>query len=301
MYSVNRMETNKRASMTELTRQKKLPALGNMATKMEPVACKIMPPFHLEPASNVAARKPAVVSHKKEEEVSYEPVDNMAASRPDKLQDLGLISEKPLARPVEALDELFQLLKLQDLQKKMEGLKVVRALAEHHPDILLPSLHDVCLAVLKEVENRRTTLTHAAIITMTHLFAHLRKEMDKECERTATVLLYRVSEAIGFIREKVDMALSAMVYSCSPVHVMNALLKGGLSHPDPLVRKHMVLHLDELTQVAGASCLLTGKKNATGRFVSDISKLALDAAQEVRYVAEFFCLFPYGLLFSTLF
>lgn len=79
-----------------------------------------------------------------------------------------------------------------------------------------------------QVENRRSVLAHAAIITMILLFAHLLKEMDKECEHTATILLYRVSEVSEFIRRVVDKVLSAMVYSCSPVCVMNALLKGGL-------------------------------------------------------------------------
>lgn len=113
-----RMETNKRASVGEPARQRKgtavkLLALDIKATKMEPVASKSRPPFHRKPASNVAARKPAVVTHNKEEEASYKPADNIASSWMAKLQHLGVISEDPLARPVEALDKLFQLLKLE--------------------------------------------------------------------------------------------------------------------------------------------------------------------------------------------
>ncbi|XP_058232914.1 uncharacterized protein LOC131344551 [Hemibagrus wyckioides] len=243
-------ETNKKASMRKQTKQRK--GLEVDTTKMVHVDRKA--PVHLKPLTNLDTSNKSEV--------------------------------KPRDRPAEVISKLFHLLEHQDPHKRSHGLKVVHALAERKPDILLPSLHDVCLAVLREVDNRYSTLTHAAILTMTHLFAHLRNDMDNECQITATVLLDRLSESPVIIREAVDLALSEMVYNCSPVHVTNALLQGGISHVDPLVRTHMVQCLFQHIQIAGISHMLTGKRNTTRCFLSALNKLALDSEEEVSSVAE---------------
>lgn len=36
-------------------------------------------------------------------------------------------------------------------EKKMEGLKTVRALARYHPELLQPKLHEICLILEEEV------------------------------------------------------------------------------------------------------------------------------------------------------
>ena len=41
-------------------------------------------------------------------------------------------------------------------EKKIEGLTSIRSLSQHHAELLLPRLHDLCLAVTEEV--RRSLL-----------------------------------------------------------------------------------------------------------------------------------------------
>ncbi|XP_047664849.1 TOG array regulator of axonemal microtubules protein 1-like [Tachysurus fulvidraco] len=230
------METNKKASMKEPTKQRK--GLEVKTTEMEHAASR--PSVHLKPF------------------VIY---------------------------------KLFHLLKFQDSLKKLQGLKIVHALAKKNPDILLPSLHDICLAVLQEVCNRHSRVTHAAIRTLTHLFDHLRNDMDNECQITAAVLLDRFSESTEVIREALDMALMEMVYSCSPVHVTNALLKGGASHVDPLVRNHMMQCLFKQIQITGISHLVMENVSTTPSFLFALSKLAQDPEMEVRSVVQNILLF----------
>ncbi|XP_062873231.1 uncharacterized protein LOC134334722 isoform X2 [Trichomycterus rosablanca] len=142
--------------------------------------------------------------------------------------DLDLVSEKPLDRPEVALNQVFQLLELEDWERKIEGLKVVRALAEHHSNVILPRLHEVCLCVIQEVKNLRSMVSRAAMTTLAHLYAHLQRAMDPELDGTALVLLHKAGESSQFVKEDADMALNAMVIGCSPARVLNALLAGGL-------------------------------------------------------------------------
>lgn len=71
-------------------------------------------------------------------------------------------------------------------------------------------------------------VSRAAMTTLAHMFAHLRGAMDPEVEVAALVLLHKAGESSVFIKEDVDLALAAMVQSCSPRRVLNALLNGGL-------------------------------------------------------------------------
>ncbi|KAK1786582.1 hypothetical protein P4O66_003030 [Electrophorus voltai] len=78
-------------------------------------------------------------------------------------------------------------------EKKIEGLTLVQSLAQNHAHILLPKLHDMCLAVVKE----------------------LQRAMDPEVEMVTRNLLHKACKSSLFIEEAVDLALSAMVQSCS--------------------------------------------------------------------------------------
>ncbi|XP_072532985.1 TOG array regulator of axonemal microtubules protein 1-like [Salminus brasiliensis] len=171
-------------------------------------------------------------------------------------------------------------------ERKTEGLKLIRALAAHHAEILLPKLHDICLAVIKEVRNLRSVVCRAAMTTLAHLYAHLQKKMDQEVESTARVLLHKAGESHHFIKEDVEVALSMMVHNCSPGRVLRGLLAGGLSHRNAAVKRCTALHLEKLAHLLGASRVLTAKKEFTCRFLTAVSKLALDPAQEVRLHAQ---------------
>ncbi|XP_031675631.1 TOG array regulator of axonemal microtubules protein 1-like isoform X2 [Oncorhynchus kisutch] len=206
----------------------------------------------------------------------------MAASEP-KGQIKNQARLQPLSNPEQALTKTFKLLHSasDDWEKKIEGLTFLRVMAQNHMDILMPKLHDICLAIINEVKNLRSAVSCAAMATLGDMYVHLQRAMDSEVEVTARVLLHKASEANAFIRQGANSALGHMVQSCTPTRVMNALLVGGLSHRN--ARSCTAQHLERLAEVMGTARLLSGKKDLTDRFLIAVSKLAVDPSQEVRH------------------
>ncbi|XP_049341279.1 TOG array regulator of axonemal microtubules protein 1 isoform X5 [Astyanax mexicanus] len=197
----------------------------------------------------------------------------------------ALTREEPLNRPGEALGQALCLLQDEEWERKTEGLRLVRALAQHHVDVVLPELHSVSTAVIEEIKNLRTLVSRDAIYTMAHLFHHLQHSMDSEVEGAARTLLHKAGEASLFIKEGVELALSMMVHSCSPGRVLRGLLAGGFRHRNPATRAATALCLNRLVHVMGASRVLKGR-TFTSKILPAISTLAFDAAQEVRTPAR---------------
>ncbi|KAG9261039.1 TOG array regulator of axonemal microtubules protein 1-like [Astyanax mexicanus] len=194
----------------------------------------------------------------------------------------SLTSEEPLNRPEEALGQALGLLQDEEWERKTEGLRLVRALAEHHAEVVLPELHYISAAVIAEVQNLRSIVSRGAITTMAHLFTHLQCDMDSEVEVAARTLLHKAGETSLFIRQGVELALSTMVLSCSPGRVLQGLLDGGIRHRNPVCRAATALSLVRLLQVVGVSRVLTGRKTFASKFIPAVSTLAFDAAQDVR-------------------
>ncbi|KAL2090984.1 hypothetical protein ACEWY4_013247 [Coilia grayii] len=189
----------------------------------------------------------------------------------------------PVPHPEQTLLQAFRLLSTDDWEKKVEGLNSIRRLCTHHTEVLLPRLHDLCLAVTKEVKNLRSVVSRVAMLTLAHLFTNLGQGMDPEVEGTAQVLLQKAGEANSFLREDAEMALSHMVLCVSPSRSMAALINTGLKHRCAAVRSSAAQHLGVLAEAVGSSRLLSGRKELTDRFVHAISCFALDSAQEVRW------------------
>ncbi|CAN9502262.1 unnamed protein product [Ophioblennius macclurei] len=189
----------------------------------------------------------------------------------------------PLSKPDLALTQSFSLLSSDDWQKKIEGLTSLRSLAQYHSDILQNRLHDVCLLLIPEVKNLRSGVSRVAVCTLGDLFTHLQKAMDQELEPTVKALLQKAGESNAFIRQDVDAALDCMVQHCTPTRSINALLAGGLSHLNAVVRKCTAQHLANLVEKVGAARLLSGGKSVTDAIVPAVIKLSQDSSQEARY------------------
>ncbi|KAK7905011.1 hypothetical protein WMY93_017618 [Mugilogobius chulae] len=189
----------------------------------------------------------------------------------------------PFSKPELALTQSFNLLSSDDWEKKIEGLTFLRSLANFHCDTLQSKLHDVCLLLTNEVKNLRSGVSRAAVCTLGDLFSHLQKAMDQELEGTVKALLHKAGESNAFIRQDVDAALDNMVQHCTPTRSIHALLTGGLSHLNAVVRKCTAQHLANLVDKVGAARLLSGGKELTDRILPAISKLSQDSSQEARY------------------
>ncbi|KAK1797878.1 hypothetical protein P4O66_008218 [Electrophorus voltai] len=78
------------------------------------------------------------------------------------------------------------------------------------------------------VKNLSSMVLHASMTTLMHMSTHLWRAMDAKAELVACMLPHKAGESNLFIREDKDLALGAMVQSCSPTQVIHALLAGGL-------------------------------------------------------------------------
>ncbi|XP_070835057.1 TOG array regulator of axonemal microtubules protein 1 isoform X2 [Chaetodon trifascialis] len=189
----------------------------------------------------------------------------------------------PFSKPDLALTQSFNLLSSEDWEKKIEGLTLLRSLAQYHSDTLQGRLHDVCLSLIQEVKNLRSGVSRVAVCTLGDLYTHLQKAMDQELEGTVKALLQKAGESNAFIRQDVDAALDCMVQHCTPTRSISALLSGGLSHLNAVVRKCTAQHLANLVDKVGAVRLLSGGKDLTDRILPAVTKLAQDSSQEARY------------------
>ncbi|XP_037602306.1 TOG array regulator of axonemal microtubules protein 1 isoform X1 [Sebastes umbrosus] len=189
----------------------------------------------------------------------------------------------PFSKPDLALTQSFNLLSSEDWEKKIEGLMFLRSLALYHSDTLQGRLHDVCLSLIQEVKNLRSSVSRVAVCTLGDLYTHLQKAMDQELDGTVKALLLKAGESNAFIRQDVDAALCYMVQHCTPTRGINALLSGGLGHLSAVVRKCTAQHLAVLVDKVGAARLLSGGKDLTDRILPAVTKLAQDSSQEARY------------------
>ncbi|XP_068436111.1 TOG array regulator of axonemal microtubules protein 1 isoform X1 [Clinocottus analis] len=189
----------------------------------------------------------------------------------------------PFSKPELALTQSFNLLISEDWEKKIEGLMFLRSLAHYHLDTLQGRLHDVCLCLIQEVKNLRSSVSRVAVCTLGDLYTHLEKAMDQELEGTVKALLLKAGESNAFIRQDVDAALGCMVQHCTPTRGIHALLSGGLSHLNAVVRRCAAQHLANLVEKVGAARLLSGGKDLTDRILPAVTKLTQDSSQEARY------------------
>ncbi|XP_076840195.1 uncharacterized protein LOC143484978 [Brachyhypopomus gauderio] len=266
-------------------------AIHNWATSSAAGSIRELLP---KPPSKPAVGKPGLKASRISQRAvtSFRPVEKRDTARAASIgQDKGvvpgtlnLVREQPLARPELGLSQALQLLEKEDW-KKIIGLTLVRSLAQNHAEVLLANLHDVCIAVIKEVKNPDDMVSRAAMTTLAHMFAYLRKAMDPEAAQAACVLLHKAVENTPFIKQDVDLVLRAMVHCCSARTVMHALLDGGLRCSCDYVRRTTALHLKSFAQLVGASKLLTDN-DLTESFVTAITRLALDDAEEVKLHAH---------------
>ncbi|XP_042751208.1 TOG array regulator of axonemal microtubules protein 2 [Lagopus leucura] len=190
---------------------------------------------------------------------------------------------RPFSHPEQALLDALAWLSSNDWQLKGKGLFSIRRLAICHSEILLSRLHDVTLAVTKEVNNLRSKVSRFAISTLGELFRIMKKHMDQEVEEVARALLQKTGDSSEFIQKAADRSLGIMVGSVTPARAMSALLAGGVNHRNVLVRRYTAEHLLTVMEQIGAEKLLSGTRDSVELLVHMLVKLAQDCNQDTRF------------------
>ncbi|XP_068796186.1 TOG array regulator of axonemal microtubules protein 2 isoform X2 [Struthio camelus] len=190
---------------------------------------------------------------------------------------------RPFSHPEQGLGDALGWLGSSDWQLKGKGLFSIRRLAICHSEILLCRLHDVSLAVTKEVNNLRSKVCRFAIGTLGELFRTMKKHMDQEVEEIARALLQKAGDSSEFIQKAAYRSLGIMVGSVTPARAMAALMAGGVNHRNALVRRCAAEHLLTVTEQIGAEKLLSGSRESTELLVQALVKLAQDCNQDTRF------------------
>ncbi|KFV60279.1 Protein FAM179A, partial [Tyto alba] len=111
---------------------------------------------------------------------------------------------------------------------KARGLSSVRCLAICHSEVLLHTLHDFSLAIIKEVNNLRSKVSYLAIVTLGELFRTMKKHMDHEVDEIVRVLLQKMGDSSKFIQKASNRSLEIMVENVTPARAMTALIASGV-------------------------------------------------------------------------
>ncbi|KAJ8335486.1 hypothetical protein SKAU_G00388280 [Synaphobranchus kaupii] len=210
-----------------------------------------------------------------------QPIAN-ALKRKTHLKQLEL---QHMNNPRKALAQGLELLTLEDWEKTITGLNIINSIVQSHPDILVPRLHDICLALILEVMNLRSCVSRVAVSTLGMMYTQLQKKMDPEVELTAVALLQKVGTANEFIRQDIDAALDSMVQNCTATYVIKGLLAGGMRHLNSMVRKCASQRLLNLAERTDAARLLSDTRGITEYILPTAARLAQDPSQEVSETA----------------
>ncbi|XP_038252399.1 TOG array regulator of axonemal microtubules protein 2 [Dermochelys coriacea] len=211
------------------------------------------------------------------------PANTLDSPEGEESESREALEMRPFSQPEQGLVDALKWLNSNDWSLKEKGLFSIKCLATCHSEVLLCQLHDVSLAVTREVSNLRSKVSRFAISALGELFRTMKKHMDQEVEEIARVLLHKTGDSSEFIQKATDRSLGIMVRSVTPMRAMAALMAGGVNHRNPPVRKCAAEHLLTVMEQIGAEKLLSGTRDNTELLVQTLVKLAQDCNQDTRF------------------
>ncbi|OAY56004.1 uncharacterized protein LOC110612089 [Manihot esculenta] len=151
---------------------------------------------------------------------------------------------KAIPDPESKIQGLIEGLDSKDWTKVCESLNNARRFALHHNSLLLPILEKVMLVVVKAMKNPRSALCKTSIMASSDIFnAFGDKLLDATTDAFDNLLLQlllKASQDKRFVCEEADRALSAMVGSMTPLHLLHKL-RAYVRHANLRVRAKVAL------------------------------------------------------------
>ncbi|XP_034554767.1 formin-like protein 14 [Notolabrus celidotus] len=236
------------------------------------------PPAKPAPAKRNGGRRqgfiPTTAPEPEETEETYD-VQNVCSS---------IAELDPIKEPGKSVSLSFELISDSDWEKKVSGLKMIKALAQHNLEELNSRRIDVCLNVTEEIKNPRSAVASAAIDTLVYLLVYFKENLESQVEDMVRALLQKIvqANANAFLRKQVLGALEVLVQNSSPGRVIKVLVQTGLSHLNSAVREASACQLHVLADKLKMTGILSAGKAFTENFLAAVNKMALDSAAEVR-------------------
>ncbi|KAG0719221.1 TOG array regulator of axonemal microtubules protein 2 [Chionoecetes opilio] len=173
-----------------------------------------------------------------------------------------------------------------DREGQVEGIEMLVRLCHHHPDAVLGNLRTINMSLMKEAKNLRSQVSRAAIQAITCFFDILKRHMEADAEKIATILLNRTIDTNKFLQLDSNHALDALLENLSPAKGIHAVTQEGLGHRNPAVRAMVARLLAYQVERLGASRVLSGQKDITDRILTAAAKLAQEGSLETRNYAK---------------
>jgi hypothetical protein len=191
---------------------------------------------------------------------------------------------QPFKNPENAFKEAMnQLAQDEDWEKKCHAMNTLRRLCIYHEDLVVNNIHSIVLALCQEVKNLRSQVSRFALITFGDLFVNLKKFMDVDLDVAVKNILQKNGESNDFIRSDVEKCLDKMIQNVTTIKAMIALLNGGASHKNPLIRRTTAQYIYKCCELMGPGKVLSGIKDVTDRVLQVSSQFVCDGPPDIRW------------------
>ncbi|KAF4529086.1 hypothetical protein B566_EDAN018201 [Ephemera danica] len=205
--------------------------------------------------------------------------------------------EGPLRRPQEALGQCQLQMGGQDWEGVMTGLKTLRRLTKHHPEVVAASLHSIIMDVTRHVHNLRSQVSRTACSVAGELAVALHRRLDNELEELVAPLLHRSADTNRFLREDCGKALDRIMEHTLPSRSIPAIISQGASHKNKIVRATTARLLAEIVmrlgpdKILGAASPGAGSaggitREVRGRLLKTVAALLTEGSLETRTHAK---------------
>lgn len=87
-------------------------------------------------------------------------------------------SEQTFSKPKEALSEIMTQLESNEWETTIKGLKALVRLKKQNSDILEPHMHNICVALGKQIKNLRSQVARAACTAAAEMFVDHKKSFE---------------------------------------------------------------------------------------------------------------------------
>ena len=205
----------------------------------------------------------------------------------------------PVANPDLAVQQLLASLQQVQLSQKREldwqaqfdALSLLRRVARHHPQALVPELHAVVVAASPAVDALRSIPARLALVVFQDLIVGLGSALDGELDTFVPMLLKRagvvsVAGRDNFLAVEADKALSSLVGAATGARVAAALLGSLANTKSPDVKAKAATHLATCVKQQGRQLAAGGGSVLVGRLLRAAVGLLDEGSLEARSAAK---------------
>jgi len=164
------------------------------------------------------------------------------------------------------------------------SMKIVQGICENNSPVVVNRYSNVVRLLSKQVSNLRSQVSRAAVSALCSLYTNISKPTsDIDLEFPLKALITEYGKTNVFMREEIDKALEAMLYSCSNRKFFNTLLDIGAKHKNKDIRSACSCYMSKLVceKIKNVDRIYT--KDFQQRLFECTSQFIVDSSQDVRY------------------